>query len=238
MIGYRVNDSLGAIACKFRGNGQTCISANRIYVHSSVYAEFASRLAEKVAAFKTGDGLLSDTYVPSATSCLHSLNISCSTNGPLIHDKAVGKVVKHVEDAVSKGAQILVGGKRPDAPGSFYEPTVLSDVPAGRLTFFGQEETFGPVAALIKFETEKEVIELANDTDVGLGGYFYSRDIGRTWRVAEALEVGMVGINTTVISGSSLPFGGVKESGLGREGGHGIIEYMQEKVLAFGGLDK
>ena len=156
----------------------------------------------------------------------------------MIHERAVDKVVRHVEDAVAKGAQILVGGKRPDAPGCFYEPTVLSDVPAGPSTFFGQEETFGPVAALIKFETEKEVIELANDTDVGLGGYFYSRDIGRIWRVAEALEVGMVGINTGIISSASIPFGGVKESGLGREGSHGIGEYMQEKLLAFGGLDK
>ena len=166
--------------------------------------------------------------------------LSCrySTHGPLIHERAVDKVARHVEDAVSKGAQILVGGKRPDAPGCFYEPTVLSDVPAGSSTFFGQEETFGPVAALIKFETEKEVIELANDTDVGLGGYFYSRDIGRIWRIAEALEVGMVGINTGTISSASIPFGGVKESGLGREGSHGIAEYMQEKLLAFGGLDK
>jgi len=211
----------GAITCKFRGCGQTCISANRIYVHSSVYAEFASRLAEKVATFKVGDGCLSD-----------------STHGPLIHERAVQKVEKHVEDAVSKGAQILVGGKRPSGPGCFYEPTVLSDVPAGPSTFFGQEETFGPVAALIKFETEKEVIELANDTDVGLAGYFYSRDIGRIWRVGEALEVGMVGINTGTMANTSIPFGGVKESGLGREGGHGIIEYMQEKLLAFGGLDK
>jgi len=211
----------GTIVCKFRGSGQTCISANRIYVHSSVYAEFASRLAEKVAAFKVGDGLLSD-----------------STHGPLIHERATSKVAKHVEDAVSKGAQILVGGRRPDLPGSFYEPTVLSDVPGGPSTFFSQEETFGPVAALIKFETEKEVIELANDTDVGLAGYFYSRDIGRIWRVAEALEVGMVGINTGNIANTTIPFGGVKESGLGREGGHGVNEYMQEKLLAFGGLDK
>jgi succinate-semialdehyde dehydrogenase/glutarate-semialdehyde dehydrogenase len=166
------------------------------------------------------------------TLCYHS------THGPLIHERAVSKVEKHVEDAVSKGAQILVGGKRRDAPGSFYEPTVLSDVPAGPSTFFSQEETFGPVAALVKFETEKEVIELANDTDVGLAGYFYSRDIGRIWRVAEALEVGMVGINTGIIAHANIPFGGVKESGLGREGGHGINEYMQEKLLAFGGLEK
>ena len=150
----------------------------------------------------------------------------------------MSKTEKHVEDAVSKGAQILVGGKRGDGSGSFYEPTVLSDVPAGRSTLFGQEETFGPVAALIKFETEKEVIELANDSDVGLAGYFYSRDIGRVWRVAEALEVGMVGINTGIIAHTSIPFGGVKESGIGREGSHGINEYMEEKLLAFGGLDK
>lgn len=161
-----------------------------------------------------------------------------STHGPLIHEKAVSKVVRHVEDAVSKGAQILVGGKRPEGPGSFYEPTVLSDVPAGPSTFFGQEETFGPVAALIKFETEKEVVELANNTDVGLAGYFYSRDIGRIWRVAEALEVGMVGINSGMIASTTVPFGGVKESGIGREGGHGINEYMQDKLLVFGGLDK
>jgi len=211
----------GAIVSKFRQCGQTCISANRIYVHSSVYAEFASRLAERVSAFKIGDGLLTDV-----------------THGPLIHDKAVHKVERHVEDAISKGAQILVGGKRPDAPGSFYEPTVLSDVTPGQSTLFGQEETFGPVAALVKFETEKEVIELANDSDVGLGGYFYSRDIGRIWRVAEALEVGMVGINTPVVANTTVPFGGVKESGFGREGSHGINEYMVEKLLAFGGLDK
>lgn len=211
----------GAITSKFRGGGQTCICANRIFVHSSIYAEFASRMAEKVATFKTGDPQASDTV-----------------QGPLIHDRAVSKVVKHVEDAVAKGAQILVGGKRPDGPGSFYEPTVLSDVPAGPSTYFGQEETFGPVAALIKFETEKEVIELANETNVGLAGYFYSRDIGRIWRVAEALEVGMVGINTGIISNATIPFGGVKESGIGREGGHGISEYLHEKLLAFGGLDK
>ena len=150
----------------------------------------------------------------------------------------MSKVARHVEDAVAKGAQILVGGKRPDRPGSFYEPTVLSDVPGGPSTFFSQEETFGPVAALIKFESEKEVIEMANDSDVGLAGYFYSRDIGRIWRVAEALEVGMVGINTGIVANSSTPFGGVKESGLGREGGHGISEYMQDKILAFGGLNK
>jgi len=206
----------GAIVCKFRGSGQTCVCANRIYVQSSVYAEFASRLAEKVAAFKVGDGLKSDT-----------------THGPLIHDKAVSKVESHVEDAVSKGAQVLVGGKR-ISPGSFFAPTVLSDVPAD--TVIAGEETFGPVAALTKFDTEKEVIDLANNTDVGLAGYFYSRDIGRVWRVAESLQVGMVGINTGLISQAVVPFGGVKESGIGREGGHGIDEYMNTKLMAFGGL--
>lgn len=189
----------GAIASKFRGTGQTCVCANRIYVQSSVYADFASKLAEKVAGFKVGDGLHEDT-----------------THGPLIHDRAIDKVVKHVEDAVSKGASILVGGKRLDPHskgGSFFAPTVLSDVPSG--TFIESEETFGPVAALTKFETEEEVIALANNTDVGLAGYFYSRDIGRVWRVAEALEVGMVGTNTGLISHATVPFGGIKESGLG-----------------------
>ena len=157
-----------------------------------------------------------------------------STHGPLIHERAVEKVIRHVDDAVALGAQVLVGGKRPDGPGSFYLPTVLSDVSPGAL--LNKEETFGPLAALIKFETEDEVIRLANDSDVGLAGYFYSRDVGRVWRVAERLEVGMVGANTGVISQAPIPFGGVKESGLGREGSHGIEEYMNVKLIAFGGL--
>jgi len=207
----------GAIACKFRVSGQTCVSANRIYVQSSVYAEFASRLAEKVAAFKVGDGLDKDTKL-----------------GPLIHNRAVEKVSRHVNDAVAKGAQVLVGGRPLDKTGSFFAPTVLCDVPLDAL--LNDEETFGPVASLIKFETEEEAIELANGPDVGLAGYFYSRDVGRVWRVAEALEVGMVGTNTGLVSQASIPFGGVKESGLGREGGHGIEEYMNTKLIAFGGL--
>ncbi|KZO98059.1 succinic semialdehyde dehydrogenase [Calocera viscosa TUFC12733] len=209
----------GAIASKFRGSGQTCVCANRIYVHSSVYADFASRLAQKVDGFKIGNGMDKET-----------------THGPLIHERAIEKVQRHVDDAVSKGASILVGGKRAEGmPGFFYEPTVLCDVdPHAEIT---DEETFGPVAALIKFETEEEVIRLANDTDVGLAGYFYSRDIGRVWRVAEALQVGMVGANTGLISQAVIPFGGIKESGLGREGGpHGIDEYMNTKFIAFGGL--
>ncbi|KAI0307131.1 Aldehyde/histidinol dehydrogenase [Multifurca ochricompacta] len=222
----------GAILCKFRGTGQTCVCANRIYVQSNVYAEFASRLAERVAAFKVGNGLEEGI-----------------THGPLIHDRAVEKVMRHVNDAVEKGAQILVGGSRIDRLGTFFAPTVLSDVPANALV--NDEETFGPIAALTKFETEEEVIKLANDTDVGLAGYFYSRDVGRAWRVAEALEVGMVGANTGLISQTVIPFGGIKESGigspcnwstildlslLGREGGHGIEEYMNTKLIAFGGL--
>ncbi|KAF8914354.1 succinate-semialdehyde dehydrogenase [Gymnopilus junonius] len=205
-----------AIICKFRGSGQTCVCANRIYVQSSVYAEFSSRLAERVAQFKVGNGLEEGT-----------------THGPLIHERAVQKVERHVNDAVQKGAQILVGGKAiPDT--TFFMPTVLSDVPTDAL--INTEETFGPLAAICKFETEEEVIRLANDSDVGLAGYFFSRDVGRVWRVAEKLEVGMVGANTGLISQAVIPFGGVKESGLGREGSHGITEYMNDKLIVFGGL--
>ncbi|KAK0233317.1 succinate-semialdehyde dehydrogenase [Armillaria fumosa] len=206
-----------AILCKFRGSGQTCVCANRIYVQSNAYAEFASRLTEKVAAFKVGNGLDPQT-----------------THGPLIHARAVEKVARHVNDAVSLGAQVLIGGKGiPET--SFYLPTVLSDVPANAM--LNSEETFGPLAALQQFETEEEVIKLANSTDVGLAGYFFSRDVGRVWRVAEKLQVGMVGANTGLISQAVIPFGGVKESGLGREGGpHGIDEYMNTKLIVFGGL--
>jgi succinate-semialdehyde dehydrogenase / glutarate-semialdehyde dehydrogenase len=155
------------------------------------------------------------------------------THGPLIHSRAVDKVARHVEDAVSKGAQVLIGGKA--IPNSnFFVPTVLSEVPSTAV--LNTEETFGPLAALCKFETEEEVIRLANDTDVGLAGYFFSRDVGRVWRVAERLEVGMVGANTGFLSQAVIPFGGVKESGLGREGGHGIEEYMNTKLIVFGGL--
>ncbi|KAL6309808.1 succinate-semialdehyde dehydrogenase [Sparassis latifolia] len=207
----------GAIVCKFRGSGQTCVCANRIYVQSSIYADFASRLAEKVAAFKVGNGLESDT-----------------THGPLIHERALEKVKRHVDDAIERGAQLVMGGSRVPGKGTFFAPTVLSDVPADALV--NTEETFGPLAALTRFETEEEVIRLANNTSVGLAGYFYSRDVGRVWRVAEALEVGMVGTNTGLISQAVIPFGGVKESGLGREGSHGIEEYMNTKFIAFGGL--
>lgn len=206
----------GALACKFRGSGQTCVCANRIFVQAGVYAEFAAKLTEKVAAFKIGNGLEAST-----------------THGPLIHARAADKVKSHVEDAVSRGAKLLIGGKGPEGT-SFFEPTVLSDVPADAC--LNQEETFGPLAALTQFTTEAEVIELANNTDVGLAGYFFSRDVGRVWRVAEKLQVGMVGANTGLISQAAVPFGGVKESGLGREGGHGIEEYMNTKLIVFGGL--
>ncbi|KAJ7115544.1 succinic semialdehyde dehydrogenase [Mycena crocata] len=205
-----------AIVCKFRTSGQTCVCANRIYVQSSVYAEFASRLAEKVATFKVGNGLDEST-----------------THGPLIHARALEKVQAHVDDAVALGAQVLVGGS--SVPGtSFFNPTVLCDVPSTARV--NTEETFGPLAALIKFETEDEVIRHANNTDVGLAGYFFSRDVGRVWRVAEKLEVGMVACNTGLISQAVIPFGGIKESGLGREGSHGIEEYMNTKLIVFGGL--
>jgi len=207
----------GVIACKFRGSGQTCVCANRIYVQSSVYADFASRLAEKVAAFKVGNGLDKDT-----------------THGPLIHGRAIEKVQRHVDDALKRGAQLVMGGSTIEGRGSFFAPTVLSEVPHDAL--MNSEETFGPLAGLTRFETEEEVIRWANETPVGLAGYFYSRDIGRVWRVAEALEVGMVGTNTGLISQAVIPFGGVKESGLGREGSHGITEYMNTKFIAFGGL--
>ncbi|TFK72045.1 succinate-semialdehyde dehydrogenase [Pluteus cervinus] len=209
-----------AILCKFRGSGQTCVCANRIFVHSSVYADFASKLAAKVALFKVGNGLEDGV-----------------THGPLIHSRALSKVTRHVEDAISKGAQVLIGG-RPltDSPDdTFFLPTVLSDVPSTAL--INTEETFGPLAALTKFETEEEVIQMANNASVGLAGYFFSRDVGRVWRVAERLEVGMVGANTGIVSQAVIPFGGVKESGLGREGGpHGIDEYLNTKLIVFGGL--
>ncbi|TFY58000.1 hypothetical protein EVJ58_g6682 [Rhodofomes roseus] len=194
----RVSDMSGAIACKFRGTGQTCVCANRIYVQDSVYADFASRLAEKVAAFRVGNGLKDGT-----------------THGPLIHEKAIEKVQRHVDDALAQGAQLLMGGTRLPGKGAFFQPTLLADVPPDALD---------------------EVLRWANDSAVGLAGYFYSRDVGRVWRVAEALEVGMVGTNTGLISQAVIPFGGVKESGLGREGAHGIEEYMNVKFVAFGGL--
>ncbi|KZT05585.1 succinate-semialdehyde dehydrogenase [Laetiporus sulphureus 93-53] len=185
----------GAISCKFRQSGQTCVCANRFYVQSSVYADFASRLAERVAAFKVGNGLDSDV-----------------THGPLIHERAIQKVQRHVDDALKRGAQLMMGGSRIEGKGTFFQPTVLSEVPPDAL--INSEETFGPIASLTRFETEEQVMKWANNTPMGLASYFYSRDVGRVWRVAEALEAGMVGTNTGVISQAVIPFGGVKESGV------------------------
>lgn len=208
----------GAMASKFRNAGQTCVCANRIYVQDSIYDTFAEKLAGEVMKLKVGEG----TEVGV-------------TQGPLINENAIKKVETHVQDAVGKGAKVVVGGSRHERGGTFFEPTVLTNVSTKML--MASEETFGPVAPLYRFKTEEEAIELANNTNYGLATYFYSRDVGRCWRVAEALEYGMVGINEGIISNEVAPFGGVKESGLGREGGHyGIEEFVEMKYMLFGGL--
>ena len=203
----------GAIASKYRNAGQTCVCANRILVQDKVYDAFAGRLAERVAKFKIGNGMEPGVII-----------------GPLIDEAAVKKVEEHVSDAVAKGATVAMGGKRHALGGLFFEPTILTGVnPTMKVT---REETFGPVAPLFRFKTEEEAIRLANDTEFGLASYFYARDLGRVWRVAEGLESGIVGINTGLISTTEAPFGGVKESGLGREGSkYGIDEYLELKYL-------
>ncbi|MEZ5754882.1 MAG: NAD-dependent succinate-semialdehyde dehydrogenase [Paracoccaceae bacterium] len=203
----------GAMVSKFRNNGQTCVCANRIYVQAGVYDAFAKKLAEAVAKTKVGDGLSEDV-----------------TFGPLINDKAVAKVEEHITDALTKGARVETGGKRHALGGSFFEPTILTGVTTDMLVT--NEETFGPLAPLFKFETEEEVIAMANATIFGLASYFYARDIGRITRVQEALEYGMVGVNTGLISTEVAPFGGVKQSGLGREGSHhGMEDYLEMKYI-------
>ena len=210
----------GAMASKFRNTGQTCVCANRLFVQEGVYDQFAQKLAVKVAAMKIGGGLEADV-----------------AQGPLIDMKAVEKVEEHIADAVAKGARVLTGGKRSAKGGTFFEPTVLTGVKTDMKVT--HEETFGPVAPLFRFKTEQELIKLANDTEYGLASYFYSRDIGRIWRVAEALEYGMVGINVGIISNEVAPFGGVKESGIGREGSkYGLEEFLEVKYLCIGGIDK
>jgi len=203
----------GAIASKYRNAGQTCVCANRILVQDKVYDAFAGRLAERVAKFKVGNGMEPGVII-----------------GPLIDEAAVKKVEEHVSDALAKGAKVAMGGKRHALGGLFFEPTILTGVtPAMKVT---KEETFGPVAPLFRFKTEEEAIRLANDTEFGLASYFYARDLGRVWRVAEGLESGIVGINTGLISTAEAPFGGVKESGLGREGSkYGIDEFLEIKYL-------
>jgi succinate-semialdehyde dehydrogenase/glutarate-semialdehyde dehydrogenase len=208
----------GTMASKYRNSGQTCVCTNRVLVQDSVYEVFATKLATAVKKLKVASG-----FEPG------------STQGPLIDELAVQKVEEHINDATSKGATVLVGGHRHTLGGRFFEPTVLTGVtPAMKIS---KEETFGPVAPLFRFKTEEEAIALANDTEFGLAAYFYGRDVARVWRVAEALEYGMVGINTGLISTEVAPFGGVKESGLGREGSkYGIDEYLEIKYLCLGGI--
>jgi succinate-semialdehyde dehydrogenase/glutarate-semialdehyde dehydrogenase len=209
----------GAMASKFRNAGQTCVCANRILVQDGVYDAFTAKLSAAVAQLKVGVGT-----EPGVTQ------------GPLINDAAVVKVEEHIADALARGAQVTAGGKRHGRGGNFFEPTILTHVTADAVIF--SEETFGPVAPLFRFKTEEEAIRLANDTPFGLASYFYARDVGRIFRVAEALEFGIVGVNEGLISTPEVPFGGVKESGLGREGSHhGIDEYLEMKYMALGGLD-
>jgi succinate-semialdehyde dehydrogenase/glutarate-semialdehyde dehydrogenase len=208
----------GAIASKYRNTGQTCVCANRFLVQSSVYEAFTSKLVDAVSQLRVGDGLKGVT-----------------DQGPLIDEKALAKVEQHVADAVAKGAQIAHGGKRHALGGTFYQPTVVTNVTPQMLV--AREETFGPVAPLFRFETEAEAIRMANDTEFGLASYFYTRDLARAWRVGEALEYGIVGLNTGIISTEVAPFGGVKESGIGREGSrYGILDYTEIKYLCMGGL--
>lgn len=208
----------GLMVSKYRNSGQTCVCTNRTLVHESVYEEFSKKLAVRVSELKVGNGF--DEGV---------------SQGPLINVSAIDKVESHINDAVSKGAKVLAGGKRHELGGSFYYPTLLGDVTTDMKISY--EETFGPVAPLFKFKTEEEAITMANDTEFGLASYFYTRDIGRVWRVSEALEYGMVGVNSGLISNEIAPFGGVKESGLGREGGsYGIEEFIEPKYICMGGV--
>ena len=208
----------GAIVSKYRNAGQTCVCANRIYVQDAVYDEFAAKLASKVKTFQVGAGTEAGVTI-----------------GPLIEEAAIAKVKEHVADARGKGAKVLVGGDSHALGGLFYQPTVLTEV-TGEMRI-SSEETFGPVAPLFRFQTEEQVIGMANDTEFGLASYFYSRDIGRIFRVAEAIETGMVCINSGLLSNEVVPFGGVKQSGLGREGGRqGIEDYVETKYLCLGGI--
>ena len=209
----------GAVISKYRNTGQTCVCANRLLVQDSVYDAFAEKLAVAVRKLRPASGL-----EPEATQ------------GPLIDDKAVEKVEEHIRDATSKGARILVGGKRHELGGRFFEPTVLTGVTPSMLV--AREETFGPVAPLFRFSNDAEAIALANDTEFGLAAYFYGRDIGRIWRVAEALEYGIVGVNTGIISTEVAPFGGMKQSGIGREGSkYGMEEFLEIKYVCLGGIE-
>jgi len=209
----------GAMLSKFRNMGQTCVCANRIYVQSEVYDAFADKFAAEVAKLKVGNGLEDGV-----------------TQGPLINSGGIDKVEEHIADALSKGARVMTGGERHELGGTYFQPTVLADVNPQMMV--ARDETFGPLAPLFRFDTEAEAIQLANDTEFGLASYFYSRDIGRIWRVSEGLEYGIVGVNTGIISTEVAPFGGVKESGIGREGSHmGIEEYLEAKYVCLAGID-
>jgi succinate-semialdehyde dehydrogenase/glutarate-semialdehyde dehydrogenase len=208
----------GAIASKYRNTGQTCVCANRLLVQEGVYEEFAAKLAAAVGKLRVGDGLAGVTE-----------------QGPLIDAKAVAKVEEHIADAVGKGARVAVGGKRHALGGTFFEPTILTGVTPDMM--IAREETFGPVAPLFKFRSEAEAIAMANDTEFGLAAYVYTRDLARSWRVSEAIEYGIVGLNTGIISTEVAPFGGVKESGTGREGSkYGILDYTELKYVCIGGV--
>ena len=209
----------GAVVSKFRNAGQTCVCANRILVQASVYEEFCEKFASAARLLKVGSGQKDDVTI-----------------GPLINDDAVSDVSAFVQDAVAKGARVVLGGRRSDLGGRFYEPTILTNVHDG-MRVFG-EEIFGPVAPIFSFESEEQAIEIANNTEFGLACYFYSRDLGRVWRVSEALEYGIVGINEGIISNEMAPFGGIKESGQGREGSkYGLDDYLEIKYMCMGGID-
>jgi succinate-semialdehyde dehydrogenase/glutarate-semialdehyde dehydrogenase len=206
------------MASKYRNAGQTCVCANRIYVQDAVYDEFVQKFAAKVRTVKVGNGFEEGV-----------------SQGPLIEDAAVEKVARHVADAVAKGGKVLAGGKK--IQGQFFEPTVISEATADMLC--AREETFGPFAPVFRFSTDQEAIDAANNTEFGLASYFYSRDVGRIFRVSEALEYGMVGINVGVLATEHVPFGGVKQSGLGREGSsHGMEDYVEMKYLCLGDILK
>lgn len=208
----------GAIVSKYRNTGQTCVCTNRFLVQEGIYDAFTAKLAARVGKLAVGDGLKGETQ-----------------QGPLIDMHAVEKVEEHIADAVEKGARIVLGGKRHELGGTFFQPTILTDVTCEMAV--AREETFGPVAPLFRFKTDEDAIRMANDTEYGLAAYFYSRDVGRVWRVAEALEYGIVGINTGLISTAVAPFGGMKESGIGREGSrYGIDDFLEIKYLCIGGI--
>ncbi len=208
----------GAIGSKFRNNGQTCVCANRLLVQDGVYDEFTAKLAAAVAALKVGAGTEDGVQ-----------------QGPLIDMAAVEKVEAHIADATAKGGRLVVGGSRHALGGTFFEPTIVADATPEMAV--AREETFGPLAPVFRFQTDDEAVFMANDTEFGLAAYFYSRDLGRVWRIAEAIEYGMIGINTGLISTEVAPFGGMKESGIGREGSkYGIGEFLEIKYLCMGGI--